>query len=197
MNFTTAAVLQADQVPPIISKIDFYNITESSATISWTTDEKATSQVEYGTSSSYGLITASDDNLVTNHIVTLNGLASSTTFHFNVKSRDANQNEATGTDRIFRTRAKSDATLPVIFAVSAVAATPSSITVAWTTNKPATSQIIFGFTISYGYATPLDTNLVNHHSMTISGLSPGTTYHVKITSKDEDGNESFDYTAPH
>lgn len=78
-----------------------------------------------------------------------------------------------------------DSTPPVI---SNVAVTPASTsaTVAWTTNEPATSSVAVGPTTAYGStfgsATP-----TQNHSVTVTGLSPGTTYHYRVSSTDAAG----------
>ncbi|RLC68604.1 MAG: hypothetical protein DRI26_09970, partial [Chloroflexi bacterium] len=82
------------------------DITISEATISWVTDEPATSQVEYGETEAYGLVTPLDETLTTTHSVTLTGLDPATTYHFRVKSKDAAGNLAASKDCTFTTRAK-------------------------------------------------------------------------------------------
>ncbi len=54
-----------DTTPPTLSAIGAHNITETSASIEWTTNEPATTQVEWGTSPSYGNTTALNSSLVT------------------------------------------------------------------------------------------------------------------------------------
>ena len=56
---------EADTTPPVISAVAASGITSSGVTITWTTDEAATSQVEYGLTTSYGSTTTLDTNLVT------------------------------------------------------------------------------------------------------------------------------------
>lgn len=79
------------------------NITDSGAVITWSTNEPATSQVEYGTTTTYGLSTTLDSTLVTSHRVALTGLAASTTYHYRVKSTDAAGNTAVSDDNTFTT----------------------------------------------------------------------------------------------
>ena len=95
---------QADTTPPVISAVSVPTTTESSATITWTTDEPATSQVEYGKTAGYGSTTTLTNSLVTSHSVTISGLDSNTKYHFKVKSEDASGNEVTSTtDKTFTT----------------------------------------------------------------------------------------------
>jgi len=92
-NLTTIA--EADETPPTISGVSVSNITESSATITWLTDEAATSQVQYGKTETYGSSSTLDTNLTESHNVTLTGLSDNTTYYYKVISKDASDNEAT------------------------------------------------------------------------------------------------------
>ncbi len=92
-----------DESPPVISEIGASGITASTATITWTTDELAASQVEYGLTTSYGSTTPLDSTLVTSHSVSLSQLDPSTTYHYRVKSKDESGNEAVSADYNFAT----------------------------------------------------------------------------------------------
>jgi hypothetical protein len=56
-----------------ISAVRAETITSTSAIILWTTDQLTTSQVEYGTTTSYGTVTPLDAALTTSHSVNLSG----------------------------------------------------------------------------------------------------------------------------
>jgi hypothetical protein len=92
-----------DTVAPTISNVSVASTSPSSATITWTTNESATSQVEYGTTSDYGSSSALHSSLMTTHTVTLTGLTAETTYHYRVKSKDACGNEASSNDNTFTT----------------------------------------------------------------------------------------------
>jgi internalin A len=95
---------EADKTAPTISGVSASGITQTGATITWTTDEPATSQVEYGLTTSYGsTATPSTDALVTSHSVPLSGLDENTTYHYRVKSKDASDNETMSADYTFTT----------------------------------------------------------------------------------------------
>jgi hypothetical protein len=80
-------------------------ISSSGATITWTTDKAADSQVAYGTTTAYGFTTTLNSAMVTSHSVNLIGLAASTTYHFQVLSRNAGGALATSGDFMFTTPA--------------------------------------------------------------------------------------------
>ena len=95
----------ADTTAPRISNIKIMGHSGSKATISWTTDEPADSQVEYRTAASTAYSsTPRDPSLGTSHSQRLTGLASKTVYYFRVKSRDAAGNLATSADRTFTTK---------------------------------------------------------------------------------------------
>jgi hypothetical protein len=77
---------------------------------------------------------------------------------------------------------------PTISNVVVLDRTARSARVTWTTDVPATTQVEYGQTSSYGFTTPLDSTLVTSHSAPISGLDPETTYHYRVVSKDAAGN---------
>ena len=84
-----------------------------------------------------------------------------------------------------------DTTPPQISAVAATAITQTGATVTWTTNEMATSQVDYGATASYGTTTPLDNTMAQSHSVSLSGLTPGTLYHFRARSKDAAANEGL------
>jgi uncharacterized repeat protein (TIGR02543 family) len=93
----------ADTAPPVISEVKVTNVTATAATIAWATNEPATSQVEYGRTSGYGLRTPPDENLVTSHSVTLYDLEPNTAYPFRTRSEDAARNEGMSEDYAFTT----------------------------------------------------------------------------------------------
>ncbi len=105
----------ADTTPPIISGVSATNIGPNSATITWTTNENATSVVEYGTTTSYGTTISSGTELSTSHSITLTGLQPATTYHYRVQSKDAAGNNAISADYVFTTTSENVvATAPFI-----------------------------------------------------------------------------------
>ena len=75
----------------------------TAATISWTTDLAAKSQVEYGPSSGYGFLTLIDNNLVTTHTVVVTGLSAGSGYHYRVKSDNGSGGLGMSVDATFTT----------------------------------------------------------------------------------------------
>ena len=78
----------ADTTQPETGSVASSGITTGGATISWKTNEAATSQVEYGTTTGYGSTTTFNPSLQTSHFQTLSGLTTNTLYHYRVKSKD-------------------------------------------------------------------------------------------------------------
>jgi len=100
---TTPDTTASDITAPLITNVSADSITEFTATISWTTDELATSRVEYGETTAYGLTTPLDSELITSHSISLTGLDPGSSYHFIVKSKDLAGNEASSDDYTFTT----------------------------------------------------------------------------------------------
>jgi len=185
---TTPTSTTPDTTAPVISSIGT-SVTTSTATITWVTNEPATSQMMFGLTSVYGSSTALDMTLMTIHSQTMTGLAAGTVYHFQLQSKDAAGNLATSSDQIFTTAttAVADVTPPTISSISVNFGT-STATVAWTTNEPATSQVHYGANAAYGSSTTFDATLATSHSQNLMGLTPGVVYHFQVASRDAASN---------
>jgi len=114
-NWSSAPITDTivlDTTAPAISVVTASSITATGATITWTTNETATTQVEYGLTATYGQSTTLDLTLVTSHSVGLSGLTASTLYHYRIRSKDAAGNEALGADATFTTPLPPDTTPP-------------------------------------------------------------------------------------
>lgn len=98
---STSDSITVDNSAPMISSIAS-STGEFTATISWTTDEAASSRVDYGSTDSYGS-SSSTSALTTSHSISLTGLTAATTYHFRAQSTDAAGNIATSSDYTFST----------------------------------------------------------------------------------------------
>jgi glucose/arabinose dehydrogenase len=126
-NWSTATIVDSivlDTTAPAISAVAALGITSSGATVAWTTDEAATSQVEYGRTTSYGATTPLDTSLATLHGVSLTGLLPGTLYHYRVRSADAAGNLRVSADGTFTTAQAPDTQAP---SVSVTAPTAGSI----------------------------------------------------------------------
>lgn len=189
-----------DTTNPVISNIQVVDIGDNGATVTWTTDEPATSRVDYGETASYGL-NVQDLSLKTSHSLALTGLDPNTLYHFRVQSIDENSNQSSSVDDTFQT---TDTGAPVISGVSATSITADSVTIVWTTDELATSVVHYGETAAYGTDASV-AGMTTDHSVSITGLSDDTTYHYQVESTDDSSNtatsddrtfDTIDETAP-
>jgi hypothetical protein len=95
---TSSSSASGGATAPTISNLQIVNITATSATVSWSTDQPATSEVGYSLDESYQLSAASS-GLTTDHSVALNPayLERGLTYHIRVTSTNAAGVAATGT----------------------------------------------------------------------------------------------------
>jgi hypothetical protein len=92
--------------------------------------------------------------------------------------------------RVSNTTSAPDTVPPVISSVVASNIGSSSATISWTTNESADGQVAYGPSETYGQSSVLNPAMVTAHTQTLTGLTPGTLYHVAVTSRDAAGNSA-------
>lgn len=96
---SSPVTITVDNVGPVISSISSGTPGETTVTVTWTTDEAATSQINYGLTSSYTASTTLDSTATTTHSVAISGLSADTTYHFRVRSTDGEGNLTVSSDQ--------------------------------------------------------------------------------------------------
>jgi hypothetical protein len=93
-----------DDTPPVISSVTS-TPSSTSAVLTWTTDELASSQVVYGPTTGYGStsLLADVSPHVTSHSISIGSLVACATYHYRVTSADVAGNYATSSDGTFLT----------------------------------------------------------------------------------------------
>lgn len=196
-TFTTTALAATagSTGPPVISRVAAGGITATSATITWTTDQPFTSQVEYGITTAYGSLSAFSSVPVTSHSVILTALTPGTTYNYAALSTNATGQSTASTNFTFTTTVSGS---PVIGSVKAGALTTTSATVTWTTDQPSASQVEFGTTPAHGSLSAFSAALTTSHSVILTGLTAGTTYDYAALSANSTGqvgkSENFTFT---
>lgn len=66
--------------------------------------------------------------------------------------------------------------------------TSTTITVSWTTDEPATEQVIYGLGSNLNMSTTESTTYTTSHSVLLTGLTPNTTYSIQVKGRDAVGN---------
>lgn len=165
------------------------SVSNTSAIISWTTNEIADERVEYGLDG-VGLtnfIGNIDRNF--DHLVILTNLTANTTYQFRVSTQDVSGNVVTSALAAFRTNAQPDTT-PPLFTVNPVVSgiTKIAAQIDWQTGELATGQVEFGTRpTDLGHITALG-GLRTNHSINLINLTEGTTYYYVVTVEDTAGN---------
>jgi len=168
-----------DTTAPVITAGPGVTPRDCTAVVTWTTDEPATSTVEYGPTAGYGQSTSAP-GLTRDHEVPLSGLAPASEIHLRVLSQDGGGNgPAASDDATFTTTAAAG---PLITAGPSV----SGATVTWATDEPATSVVDYGTTVSYGSQAAGSVGVT--HAVPLPGLSPETEYHYRVSSTDTCGH---------
>ncbi|MBI5183041.1 MAG: fibronectin type III domain-containing protein [Nitrospinae bacterium] len=92
-----------DVTPPVISDVAVLDITDTTAIVTWDTDEPSDSVVEFGITSGEYTDSISDTTLVTSHSIELTDLTPDTTYYFIVKSADSSGNPIESQEHGFKT----------------------------------------------------------------------------------------------
>lgn len=90
-----------DTVSPQISNVSAVGLTEDSATLTWTTNEFANSEIQYGVASGNYTNTVSDALYVKDHSVIVTGLTSGQTYYFQITSIDQSGNTTISSESNF------------------------------------------------------------------------------------------------
>ncbi len=89
-----------------------------------------------------------------------------------------------------------DTAPPVISGVSAVARDDGTATVTWQTNEASSTRLDYGLSAGSLTSQVSDPALVTSHSASLSGLTPGRTYHFRVSSADDARNTATSPAPP-
>jgi peptidoglycan hydrolase-like protein with peptidoglycan-binding domain/phosphodiesterase/alkaline phosphatase D-like protein len=181
----------ADTTPPVISAVSSLSLEPTTATIVWTTDELATSALEYGTTQSYGSIVTLAVSASLAHDATMLNLAPNTTYYYCIHATDLAGNTSSSCGHTVTTAAQQvvlDTTPPAVSLVTVSAITTTSASVAWAADELAQGYVEYGTSDGYGSETPIETDFALSHTASLSGLTSNTTYHYRVHTHDASGN---------
>jgi hypothetical protein len=179
------------------------NTAQTTMLITWTTNTKVSSIITYYPLGEMNNKQDSTDiHFVTgNHQMIIAGLLPKTPYGLIINGRDTLGNQVTSDPQDFTTA--TDTRPPYISNISIEGATvpvsgslnqasTSQLVVTWTTDKLSSSQVEYGEGTgnTYPQVTNQDGNLTLNHLVVISNLTPSKVYHLRVLSKDGDGNIS-------
>lgn len=183
-SFSDTVIL--DTVTPTISNVASLNITSTGVTLTWTTNEAATSQANYGQTVAYGATTTFDTALVTAHQQTITGLLPGTTYNYRVRSIDAAGNESISGNFIVTTLSVPDSTPPSVpTSLKINTVTDTQVSLSWATSTDNVG--VAGYTVSRNGVSVATTSTT---SFTNNGLLPSTSYSYTVSAFDQAGNQS-------
>ena len=197
-----------DAAPPqLLNGPIVRNISSTSATIEWITDEPSSSVIDLGNSSAYELDHIERGELLERHSISVVNLTPGTVYHYMLSSTDASNNRLTtdprGTsaqsrDHTFTTLLTADTDPPIFLEGPVVFAQDQAAKAEWRTDEPARYELIFDTDPALGSDQReiiQGNNYVEQHSIDLTRLQRGTAYYYQLTAWDQAGNSSKAGTA--
>lgn len=177
---------------PAISDVAVSQVSNSGATIVWTTNDTADSYVYYSTSSDLTNSSYSGSaTAVTNHEVVVTGLSAGTTYYYYVKSGVGVANNAGDYYSFITTN---DGVPPVISNITESIITDVAVLINWSTNELSDSAVYFGTSTGSYSSSSADTAQTTNHAVALFGLTTSTEYFYIVVSVDASGNISTSTT---
>ena len=162
------------------------------AVIEWTTDRPADATSYFGLTSDYGDSVVAGGGLAEAHACTLTGLAEATVYHFRVVSQDEHGIIAASADSIFETMEGVPMMPPVMGGLTLRATSVMSVVVSWTTDIPATSEVMYGEDGALTETSGVDSTLALEHEVHVFPLTPDVEYTLCAFSESPGGTCSSD-----
>ncbi len=173
-----------DIVPPVITTGPFISIDSASlVTITWETNEVASSVVEYGTKDVTENAIGRADDLTLFHQVRIAGLQPSQAYIWRVKTRDASGNTTLSAEQQLSTPNS-----PFISGFSVTDVTLSSAVVQWSTSTSSTTVVEMGTATAKYDSKTEEAAFSTSHLVRLTGLTSGTTYYLRVSGVDQAGN---------
>jgi hypothetical protein len=172
------------------------NMSTAAMKFTWDTNVPTTSIVEFQPRNGAVQETVKS-KLESKHDLVISGLLDNTYYEARIIGRDQFGNEATSDIQRFKT--EFDTRPPVIADVYSETSlsgfgleSKSQGVISWQTDEVSTSRVEYSIGMTgteYTFSTKEDTSFTTSHVVVISDLKPSTTYHFRVVSKDEAGNE--------
>ena len=176
-----------DGTPPVISDFQVVasSITATSATVTFNTDEPAKGKAFFGPDPSQFMETPLGTTFLTSHVVEIFGLTAGTSYFVQAAALDAGELEGRSQTLTFTTLDDQGPTFTS--PVDILGITETSAILVFTTNEEASSTVFFGTNPSS--LQSIDTpGRFTDHFVPLAGLTPGSTYFVRVEIEDASGN---------
>lgn len=181
-KFSDILVQKANATETSSDELSISNIntalTDTGANISFNTSAPTIGAVVYGETEDCDLGQEDFNGADTSQTVNLTGLTSGRTYHYKIIAAAGDENIVVSDDQTF--------TLFNI-TIDPVTVTTNSATISWHTDVNTTGGIFYGTTVAYGSTINDDAAPKKDHSVVITGLTQGTTYHFQVEATSESG----------
>lgn len=171
---------------PRIIGVRAYNVTRTSAKVTWTLDQPSTGQVEFGRTTAYDRRTTLENSFrYTTHVQDLVNLSSGTTYHYRVKSRNRAGKLTVSGDYTFRTDAAPNPDPPppsggaMVYGAGIAGDSKANIQVGWIGNQAVSHR--------FRASTTADLVGVRFAARGGPGYSGGNGGQMRITVRSDDG----------
>src|SRR6476646_2678561 len=182
--------------PPVVTTNAASLIASFSATLNGSVDPHGlttTVYFQYGTTTSYGLTTATQSktgNAYQNVTANISGLTASTTYHFRIVATNS-AGTRYGSDRTFTTLSATGRPVVITNAATNIATNTATLNGSVDPHGLTTTVYFqYGTTISYGQTSASQSktgNVYQNVSANISGLTALTTYHFRVVGTNNGG----------
>jgi len=182
--------------PPVVATGTATNVASFSATLRGSVYPHGLTTIvyfQYGTTTSYGLTTASQShtgNTYQNISANIGGLTANTVYHFRIVATNADGTRF-GADRTFTTLSPTGAPVVVTNPATDVASSSATLNGSLDPHGLATNVYFqYGTTTGYGHTTPMQSqagNTFRDISANIGGLGTHTTYHFRMAATNSAG----------
>ena len=171
---------------PTTREASVTDVTVSTATINFTTENASRAFIYYGTTDAFGGVKSINTSTSSSsYSLSLNDLQDGQKYYFKISTIDADGYEYPGDIYSFTTPARPRITN---LRFETVEGEPSSTQkVVWTTNVATTSEVAYG-PVDGDQAEAVSSTLVTEHEMVIRGLEDNADYELVARSRDAAGN---------
>jgi phosphodiesterase/alkaline phosphatase D-like protein len=175
---------------PDLSDIQANGITSSGVVITWTAGKPLTGLIEWGKTTAYEFNRPVSGQPGIQQPVMLSGLKPGTTYHYRFTLKDAGGTAVTSVDQTFSTLEQLSGSTLALSKIGLGRIADVKAAIAWTSDVPATGQVEYGKSTSYGSMTTVDGSYVKDHLIELTQLSPNTVYHYRVISRNKSGSET-------
>jgi peroxiredoxin len=179
----------SDTTRPTVYEPIIKSVSDHGATVVWKTSEPCISEIHYKTDVGETRIIKVSTKPEVNHTISLTGLDSGQKYYIKLQCQDNAGIVNEPVERSFQTLlSAADTMAPQLVGQSAVSVDDSSATISWTTDEKAKSQVKYGPATGDEFPSMFTDKFSTGHSVFLGGLSPSTTYHFQLISRDASGN---------